>query len=196
MTEAMLPEIRDRIILPVVRELKRRGVTYRGVLYAGLMITPEGGRMAKSGSKVNVVEFNARFGDPETEAVLPRLGGDFATLLQHVAIGELKETDVVVKSEKAATVILASGGYPGSYEKGKTISGLDAAAQVPGATVFHCGTKAAADAVLTDGGRVLSVTGMGETLREAVDTAYRAAGLISFDGMFYRKDIAHRACER
>ena len=192
-TEAMLPEIRDRIILPVVRELKRRGVTYRGVLYAGLMITPEGGRMAKSGSKVNVVEFNARFGDPETEAVLPRLGGDFATLLLHVARGELKETDVVVKSEKAATVILASGGYPGSYEKGKAIGGLDAAAQVPGATVFHCGTKAAADAVLTDGGRVLSVTGMGETLREAVDTAYRAAGLISFDGMFYRKDIAHRA---
>ena len=167
-TEAMLPEIRDRIILPVVRELKRRGVTYRGVLYAGLMIT----------------------------AVLPRLGGDFATLLLHVAKGELKESDVVVKPEKAATVILASGGYPGSYEKGKTISGLDAAAQVPGATVFHCGTKAAGDAVLTDGGRVLSVTGMGETLREAVDTAYRAAGLISFDGMFYRKDIAHRAFER
>jgi len=195
-TEAMLPEIRERIILPVVRELKRRGITYRGVLYAGLMITPEGGRMAKSGSQVNVVEFNARFGDPETEAVLPRLGGDFATTLLHVATGCLQETDVVVKPARAATVIMASGGYPGGYEKGKAINGLEAAAQVPGTIVFHCGTKAAEGAVLTDGGRVLSVTGMGATLREAVDTAYRAVGLISFDKAFYRKDIAHRAFER
>ena len=195
-TESMLPEIRDRIILPVVRELKKRGITYRGVLYAGLMVTPDGGKLALSGSRVNVVEFNARFGDPETEAVLPRLGGDFATTLLHVATGCLKDEDVVVRSESAATVIIASGGYPGSYEKGKEISGLDAAAQVPGATVFHCGTKAAEGAVLTDGGRVLSVTGRGATLREAVDTAYQAVGKIAFDKAFYRKDIAHRAFER
>ena len=195
-TEAMLPEIKDRIILPVVHELKKRGITYRGVLYAGLMVTPEGGKMALSGSRVNVVEFNARFGDPETEAVLPRLGGDFAATLLHVATGCLKEDDVVVKPEAAATVIVSSGGYPGSYEKGKVIAGLDAAAQVPGATVFHCGTKAADGAVLTDGGRVLSVTGRGATLREAVDTAYRAVGKIAFDKAFYRKDIAHRAFER
>ena len=152
--------------------------------------------MAKSGSQINVVEFNARFGDPETEAVLPRLGGDFATTLLHVATGCLQETDVVVKPARAATVIMASGGYPGGYEKGKAINGLEAAAQVPGTIVFHCGTKAAEGAVLTDGGRVLSVTGMGATLREAVDTAYRAVGLISFDKAFYRKDIAHRAFER
>ena len=195
-TDAMLPEIKDRIILPVVRELKKRGITYRGVLYAGLMVTPEGGKMAASGSRVNVVEFNARFGDPETEAVLPRLGGDFATMLLHVATGCLKDEDVVVKPEAAATVIMASGGYPGSYEKGRPITGLDAAAQVPGATVFHCGTKSADGAVLTDGGRVLSVTGRGATLREAVDTAYRAVGKIAFDKSFYRKDIAHRAFER
>ena len=195
-TEAMLPEIRDRIILPVVRELKKRGITYRGVLYAGLMITPEGGKMALSGSRVNVVEFNARFGDPETEAVLPRLGGNFAATLLHVATGCLKDEDVVVKPEVAATVIVASGGYPGSYEKGKKITGLDAAAQVSGTTVFHCGTKVADGAVLTDGGRVLSVTGMGATLREAVDTAYLAVGKIAFDKAFYRKDIAHRAFER
>ena len=195
-TESMLPEIRDRIILPVVRELKKRGITYRGVLYAGLMVTPDGGKLALSGSRVNVVEFNARFGDPETEAVLPRLGGDFATTLLHVATGCLKDEDVVVRSESAATVIIASGGYPGSYEKGKEISGLDAAAQVPGATVFHCGTKAAEGAVLTDGGRVLSVTGRSATLREAVDTAYQAVGKIAFDKAFYRKDIAHRAFER
>ena len=195
-TEAMLPEIRDRIILPVMRELKRRGIVYRGVLYAGLMVTPEGGKLALSGSRVNVVEFNARFGDPETEAVLPRLGGDFAATLLHVATGRLVEEDVVVKPEAATTVILASGGYPGDYAKGKTISGLAEAAQVPGATVFHCGTKVAEGAVLTDGGRVLSVTGRGATLREAVDTAYRAVDRIAFDGAFHRKDIAHRAFER
>ena len=195
-TDAMLPEIKEKIILPVVRELKKRGITYRGVLYAGLMVTPPGGKIALSGSAVNVVEFNARFGDPETEAVLPRLGGDFATALLHCADGCLSDADVVVKPEAAATVIVASGGYPGSYEKGKEITGLDAAAQVPGAIVFHCGTKAADSKILTSGGRVLSVTGMGPTLRAAVDTAYAAVDRIAFDKAFHRKDIAHRAFER
>lgn len=196
-TDEMLPDIRERIILPVVRELKKRGIVYRGVLYAGLMVTPPGGKTALSGSAVNVVEFNARFGDPETEAVLPRLGGNFAETLLHVAEGRLADSDVVVKPEASATVIVASGGYPGSYEKGKAISGLDAAAAVPNAIVFHCGTKRAADgAVATSGGRVLSVTGLGATLREAVDVAYAAVGKISFDGAFHRTDIAHRAFER
>ena len=195
-TDAMLPEIKERIILPVVHELKKRGITYRGVLYAGLMVTPPGGKVALSGSAVNVVEFNARFGDPETEAVLPRLGGDFATALLHCADGCLSDADVVVKPEAAATVIVASGGYPGSYEKGKEITGLDAAAQVPGATVFHCGTKSADGKTLTSGGRVLSVTGVGPTLRAAVDTAYAAVDRIVFDKAFHRKDIAHRAFER
>lgn len=196
-TDAMLPDIRERIILPVVRELKRRGIVYRGVLYAGLMVTPPGGKTALSGSAVNVVEFNARFGDPETEAVLPRLGGNFAETLLHVAEGRLADGDVVVKPDAAATVIVASGGYPGSYEKGKVISGLDAAAAVPNAIVFHCGTKRTADgAVVTSGGRVLSVTGLGATLREAVDTAYAAVGKIAFEGAFHRADIAHRAFER
>lgn len=196
-TDAMLPDIRERIILPVVRELKKRGIVYRGVLYAGLMVTPPGGKTALSGSAVNVVEFNARFGDPETEAVLPRLGGNFAETLLHVAEGRLADDDVVVKPDAAATVIVASGGYPGSYEKGKVISGLDAAAAVPNAIVFHCGTKRTADgAVATSGGRVLSVTGLGATLREAVDTAYAAVGKIAFEGAFHRADIAHRAFER
>ena len=198
-TDEMLPEIKERIILPVVRELKKRGIVYRGVLYAGLMITPEGGKVALSGSRINVVEFNARFGDPETEAVLPRLGGSFATALLHAATGCLKASDVTVVPGAAATVILASGGYPGSYEKGKEISGLDAA-DGDGVVVFHCGTKRVqrdgGDAVATSGGRVLSVTGVGATLREAVDRAYAAAGRISFDGMFYRRDIAHRAFDR
>jgi phosphoribosylamine--glycine ligase len=195
-TGHMLPDNRDKIILPFVRELKKRGITYRGVLYAGLMVTPDGGKIALSGSKVNVVEFNARFGDPETEAVLPRLGGDFANTLLNVATGCLKESDVVVNPEAAATVIISSGGYPGDYEKGKVIKGLAEASKVQGAIVFHCGTKSADAGVLTDGGRVLSVTGMGGTLREAVDTAYRPVSAISFDKAFYRRDIAHRAFER
>ncbi len=196
-TADRLPFIRDTIILPVVRELKRRGIVYRGVLYAGLMVNnlPDG-RKAASGSDVNVVEFNARFGDPETEAVLPRIGGDFAKTLLACAEGTLKDEDVVVSPSCAATVIVASGGYPGSYAKGKVMSGLDEAAKVPGAIVFHCGTKAVEGQVLTAGGRVLSVTGLGGTLREAVDTAYRAVGCISFEGAFYRRDIAHRAFER
>ena len=195
-TDAMLPEIKAKIIVPVVRELKKRGVTYRGILYAGLMVTPECGKMALSGSKVNVVEFNARFGDPETEAVLPRLGGDFSRALLNAATGRLSEADIVVKDEVAATVIVASGGYPGSYEKGKVIGGLDAEDGV-GTIVFHCGTKTCEDgSVVTSGGRVLSVTGLGASLRDAVDRAYARVAGISFDGMFYRRDIAHRAFER
>ncbi len=196
-TDDMLPLIKEKIILPVVRELKKRGITYRGVLYAGLMVTPPGDKMALSGSAVNVVEFNARFGDPETEAVLPRLAGDFATALCHVADGCLKDSDISVKSESAATVIIASGGYPGAYEKGKPVSGLAEAAEVPGAIVFHCGTKTAPDGtVVTSGGRVFSVTGLGADLRTAVDTAYSAVAKVSFDNSFHRKDIAHRAFNR
>jgi len=195
-TPEMMPEIKERIIMPVVRELGRRGIVYRGVLYAGLMITPPGGRMALSGSRINVVEFNARFGDPETEAVLPRLGGDFAKVLLSCAEGRLQESDVVVKDEMAATVIVASGGYPGSYAKGKPVSGLEEAGRVPGAIVFHCGTKANDGQILTSGGRVFSVTGLGADLRTAVDAAYAAVGKISFDGAFHRADIAHRAFDR
>ena len=196
-TDDMLPSIKEKIVMPVVRELKRRGITYRGILYAGLMVNNANsfpnGPVAKSGSPVNVVEFNARFGDPETEAVLPRLGGDFATALLHAATGCLKDEDIVVLPEPAATVIVASGGYPGSYEKGKEISGLEGNP----ATVFHCGTKRGANGeTLTSGGRVLSVTGIGQTLREAVDKAYEGVSKISFDGMFFRRDIAHRAFER
>lgn len=194
-TDEMLPEIRDRIILPVIRELKSRGIVYRGILYAGLMVTPEGGRIAKSGSRVNVVEFNARFGDPETEVVLPRLGGSFAKALLNAASGNLSEDDIVVRPEMAATVIVASGGYPGAYEKNKVITGLDAAA-AKGAVVFHCGTKADGENLVTSGGRVLSVTGLGATLREAVDIAYGGVREISFERAFHRSDIAHRAFER
>ena len=196
-TEDKLPLVKEKIILPVLRELKRRGITYRGILYAGLMVNDANsnphGPLAKSGSTVNVVEFNARFGDPETEAVLPRLGGNFARALLHAATGCLKDEDIVVRSEAAATVIVASGGYPGGYEKCKTVTGLDGVTE---ATVFHCGTKATEAGIVTSGGRVLSVTGMGDDLRTAVDRAYAAVAKISFDKMFFRRNIAHRAFER
>ena len=197
-TDDKLPLIRDKIILPVIKELKRRGIIYRGILYAGLMVNDENsnprGPVAISGSPVNVVEFNARFGDPETEAVLPRLGGSFAKLLLHASEGTLKEEDVVVEDVAAATIIAASEGYPGSYAKGKEISGLSD--ESVNSVVFHCGTAEAEGKIVTSGGRVLSVTGCGKTLREAVDEAYRRISGISFEGMFYRKDIAHRAFER
>ena len=199
-TSDKLPTIKEKIILPVVRELKKRGITYRGILYAGLMVNDENsnphGPLAKSGSTVNVVEFNARFGDPETEAVLPRLGGNFAQALLNAARGCLKDSDIVVKDACAATVIVASGGYPGAYEKGKEITGLDSDQEQSNAIVFHCGTKVEGEKVLTSGGRVLSVTGMGANLREAVDRAYAGVKRISFEKMFYRTDIAHRAFER
>ena len=201
-TADKLPLIREKIILPVVRELKRRGITYRGILYAGLMVNSAQsvphGPVAKSGSEINVVEFNARFGDPETEAVLPRLGGSFATALLHAATGCLRDEDIVVKDVCAATVILASGGYPGKYENNRIIefSNERTGELSAKSLVFHCGTKAEGGKVVTSGGRVLSVTGLGATLREAVDNAYARVSEISFDGMFYRKDIAHRAFER
>ena len=206
-TADKLPLIKEKIVMPVVRELKRRGIVYRGILYAGLMVNDANsnphGPLAKSGSTVNVVEFNARFGDPETEAVLPRLGGNFAQALLNTAQGCLKPSDIVVKDEVAATVIVASGGYPGSYEKGKAISGVGVGVGVgvgegEGRTiVFHCGTAVTEDGLVrTTGGRVLSVTGTGATLREAVDRAYARVAQISFEKMFYRRDIAHRAFER
>lgn len=182
--DSMLPGIEEKIILPVVRELAKRGITYRGVLYAGLMV---------HNGEAKVLEFNARFGDPETEAVLPRIKGSFAQILLSVATGRLDPATIEIDSAPAATIILASAGYPGSYEKGKIITGLDDAAKVPGATVFHCGTKCVDGNIATAGGRVLSVTAKGRTLSEAVQTAYRAAGKIEFEGKYMRRDIAHRA---
>ena len=191
-TDDLLPFIKEKIVLPVIRELGRRGIVYRGILYAGLMVMKE----REASAPVKVVEFNARFGDPETEVVLPRLGGVFARALLHAATGSLSEEDVIVRPECAATVILASSGYPGAYEKGKDIAGLDEAAK-QGGIVFHCGTKRTQDGrVQTAGGRVLAATGLGKTLREAVDRAYAGADAVSFDGKFCRRDIAHRAFDR
>ena len=186
-TPDLLPAIKEQVILPVVRELKRRGIVYKGVLYAGLMIGPKG---------LSVLEFNARFGDPETEAVLPRIGGDLIPALEACIDGTLTDALVQVRPEAAATVVLAAGGYPGRHRKGLPISGLDAAGTVADAIVFHAGTALKDGQAVTAGGRVLAVTALGSDLRAAVGRAYEAAAKIHFDGVHYRTDIAHRALDR
>ncbi len=186
-TPALLPIILETVILPVVRELARRGIVYKGVLYAGLMIGPRG---------LNVLEFNARFGDPETEAVLPRLAGDLIPALQACIDGTLSDALIQVRPEAAATVVMSAGGYPGAYMKGTPIHGLAEAAQVPDAVVFHAGTALKDGQVVTSGGRVLAVTALGTTLEAAVGRAYEAVAKIRFDGGHYRTDIAHRAFNR
>ena len=186
-TTDLLPVIRDRIILPVLHELRRRGIVYQGVLYAGLMIGPKGPQ---------VVEFNCRLGDPETEAVLPRLAGDLIPLLQACIDGTLNESMVRVRPEACATVVMASGGYPGPYAKGVPITGLTEAAQQKDVFVFHAGTVLRDNAVVTSGGRVLAVTALGKDMRTAVAQAYAAASVIHFEGAHYRKDIAHRTLRR
>ena len=191
-TQELLPVIKENVILPVVRELKKRGITYKGVLYAGLMIHK---------NKLHVLEFNARFGDPETQAVLPRIGGDLIPALQACIDGTLHDGLIQVLPEAAATVVMAAGGYPGEYAKGDVISGLDAAARVPQTMVFHAGTAQCSNAateggVVTSGGRVLAVTALGADLKTAVTRAYEAVAKISFDGAQYRTDIARRAFNR
>ena len=187
-TEAMLPEIRDRIILPVVRELKRRGITYKGVLYAGLMIGPD--------SSIHVLEFNVRFGDPETQVVLLRIAGDLIPVLEACIDGTLSEELVTIRPEAAATVVIAAKGYPGSYAKGTPITGLEEAAKVENAIVFHAGTALKEGKTVTSGGRILAVSALGADLRSAVNRAYEAVRQIGIEGAHYRQDIAHRAFER
>jgi phosphoribosylamine--glycine ligase len=186
------PEVQERvdrtIIQPVLKGMAAEGSPYRGCLYAGLMI--------KDGQP-RVVEFNCRFGDPETQAVLPLLQNDFYSLLLAAAAGTLDEVRVTNRHGAACCVVMASGGYPGSYEKGKRIEGLSAAAELPEVFVFHAGTAVDDSGnILTSGGRVLGVTGVGDTIAQAVTKAYRGAESIRFEGCVYRRDIAHRALAR
>lgn len=158
---------------------------YRGVLYGGFMLTPQGPR---------VVEFNARFGDPETQVVLPRLESDLVDVMLAVAQGRPQDIDLKWSDSWAVSVVLASQGYPGSYEKGKVITGIDAAEKLEGVTVFHAGTKVDAEGnILTNGGRVLNVTALGATFEEARNQAYAACDLIDFDGKQFRTDIGGKA---
>ncbi len=182
-TAEVMDFTKERIVLPVLRELKQRGITYKGVLFCGLMIGPKG---------VNVLEFNCRFGDPETEVVLPSVASDLLPVLLACAEGRLEPGMVQMRPEAAVTVVMAAPGYPGSYPKGLAISGLDAAAAA-GCTVFHAGTALRDGQVVTAGGRVLTVTAFGADLRAAVAKAYEGVGQIAFEGAHYRRDIAAKA---
>ena len=183
-TDAHWPLIRERVLDPVLAELKRRGIVYKGVLYAGLMMTADGPK---------VLEFNCRFGDPETQAVLPRIAGDLLPALEACVDGRLEPGLIRWRDEACGCVVMASGGYPGAYAKGIPIAGLEAAGEAPDTVVFHAGTALQDGRVVTAGGRVLGVTALGADLRAAVDRAYAAVGAIRFDGAAYRHDIAARA---
>ncbi len=184
--DAMTEEAIWDIVRRSVDAMAREGVEYHGLLYAGLMLTAPGPQ---------VIEFNCRFGDPETEAVLPRLRTDLAELLLACAEGRLHDVKVDLVDDAAVAVVLASRGYPGSYPTGFEIHGLPEAAAVEGITVFHAGTEERGGRVVTAGGRVLAVSALGPTLRDARARAYEACGRIAFDGMQYRRDIAAAAAE-
>lgn len=180
-TPDLAGEVEETILAPTFDELARRGLAYRGVLYPGLVLTANGPK---------VLEFNVRFGDPEAQALLPCLAGGLAQLLGACA-GAGTDGSAVVRVESACVaVVLASGGYPGDYEVGKPISGLDEAAAVPGAVVFHAATRSEGGQIVTAGGRVLTVSGLGPTVAEARAVAYAAADRIHFDGLHRRSDIA------
>jgi phosphoribosylamine--glycine ligase len=179
--KALLAQIKEQIIEPAIRGMQAENRPYRGVLYAGLMITQE---------KPKVVEFNCRFGDPEIQAILPLLKTDIVDLMMEVVDRRLKPREPEIFPESCICVIMASGGYPGNYQKGKPILGLD---QVEDVHVFHAGTRREGDQILTAGGRVLGVTSTGKTFMEAREKVYHAVGKIAFDGAYYRKDIGYRA---
>jgi phosphoribosylamine---glycine ligase len=175
-------DLTDEVFRPVLRELASRGAPYRGLLYAGLIDTADGPRL---------LEFNARFGDPETQVILPRLASDLGELLHASATGHVADVGVEWHDDAAVTVVLASGGYPGPYEKGVAISGVELAERREGVVVFHAGTTRGEDgALLTGGGRVLNVTARGPSVGDARALAYAAAEDIEFEGRHLRTDIA------
>jgi phosphoribosylamine--glycine ligase len=173
----------DEVIQPVIEELARRGNPFVGCLYAGLMLAADGPR---------VLEFNCRFGDPETQAILARLEGDLLVVLAAAATGKLGDVELRVGDQAAVTVVLAAGTYPARGDSGGRIDGTEAA-EAEGALVFHAGTALHHGELVTNGGRILNVTALGDTLGDARELAYRATGLISFLGVRYRRDIAEEA---
>lgn len=171
--------VEKSIIQKTIKSLNEEGICFKGILYTGLILTDEGPK---------VLEYNCRFGDPETQVVIPRLETDIVDIIEASIDGELSKVDIKWKKEKAACVIMASGGYPGKYEIGKPITGINNAEKY-GSVVFHSGTDYIDGNIVTDGGRVLGVTTMADTLEEAVKTSYKAISEIDFEGKHYRKDI-------
>jgi len=183
-TPTLFTQIEERVLRPAIDGMAEDGHPYRGVLYAGLIITHDGPK---------VIEFNCRFGDPETQVVLPRLRGDLLPLLAACAHGGLRDQSAHWHYGACVTVVMASGGYPGAFQKGKPISGIEAAEELEGVTVFHAGTRRESGQLLTNGGRVLNVTATGPDIATTIARAYEAADRIHFEGAHYRRDIGARA---
>lgn len=176
-TPEFMRKVEEKVIKPTIAGLSREAINYKGFIFVGLM---------NVGGRPYVIEYNARMGDPETQAVLPRIKTDLVQLLVSTAKGELKDQNIEIENEYAVTVAMVSDGYPGDYEKGKMIKGLDLENNT---FVFHAGTRKQHENILTDGGRVLAVTGKGTTLAEARDAAYARVSKIGWDGLYFRKDI-------
>jgi phosphoribosylamine---glycine ligase len=185
--DAMSARVMKEIIQPTLRAMKAMGAPYKGVLYAGLMITRDGPKL---------IEYNARFGDPETQVLMLRLMSDLVPALLASRDGQLKSFDLRWYADPALTVVMAAKGYPGDYKRGTVIEGLDQAAKVEGVQIFHAGTKAEGGRILANGGRVLNVSAIGKTVREAQSRAYEAISLIRWPDGFCRHDIGWRAVER
>ncbi|MEE3258493.1 MAG: phosphoribosylamine--glycine ligase [Candidatus Latescibacterota bacterium] len=187
MTPELVQEAETRIIQPVLDEMRRMGIPYQGVLYCGLMFTEEGPK---------VVEFNARFGDPECQILMPLIQTDLVDILEAACDGRLDQVQIANSSEAAVCVVMASNGYPGSYDKGFAIGGLETFADRGDIVVYHAGTARCEGGFCTDSGRVLCVTAIGADIQTAVDKVYTAVDQISFDNAYCRRDIAHRALAR
>jgi phosphoribosylamine--glycine ligase len=185
-TEAVLRQIERDVLIPVIDGLKRDGITYQGVLYAGIMLTPAGPK---------VLEFNCRFGDPETQPLMMRLKSDLLEIMIGVADGKLDQVNIEWDPRPAVGIVATSKGYPGKYSTGLPITGVDAA-ESGDVKVFHGGTKLDGGELVTDGGRVLTVTALGDTIADAQTKAYAAMKKVQFDGMHYRKDIADQATKK
>ncbi len=187
MTPALCQRTMDEIIVPTVRAMAEAGTPYKGVLYAGLMITDEGPQL---------IEYNVRFGDPECQVLMLRLASDVVDALEATAKGTLAGVELVWRDEAALTVVMAARGYPGSYDKGSRICGLEDAAEPDNVEVFHAGTERRGDEIVAIGGRVLNVTALGETVGKAQAAAYGAVDAIDWSGGFCRRDIGYRAIAR
>jgi phosphoribosylamine--glycine ligase len=183
-TDRLMEEINLNILKPFVSGMRQEGISYKGVIYAGIMVTKDGPK---------VLEFNCRFGDPETQPVLVRMKSDILPILEAVVEEKLDDRFIEWDERAAVCVVLASGGYPSKYEKGFPINGLDKIDQLESAVVFHAGTRPAEGKIVTAGGRVLGVTGLGDGVKFAIQNAYRAVSLISFKHMHYRRDIGKKA---
>ncbi|MCX5686568.1 MAG: phosphoribosylamine--glycine ligase, partial [Candidatus Omnitrophica bacterium] len=189
-TDNLFKEIMNKVIFPVIKTLAKNGKPYKGALYAGIMVTKDGPK---------VLEFNARFGDPETQVIMPRLKSDLVELMESAIDGKLENYRLEWDPRPCVSVVMASGGYPGDYEKGLEIRGIDSTSVLKDVLVFHAGTKAGKRSTdgkstfITTGGRVLNVTALGSNIKNAIDNCYNAVGKIRFDKMHYRHDIGYKA---